>query len=542
MKFNKRSVITIAFCFLINSQITTAQTGLVSSSSIQVKTQTEIVSENSELPYSTPEAEGVSSAGILKFLDAVEKGKNEIHSFVIVRHGKIISNGWWSPYSKDLRHVMFSVSKSFTSTGIGLAINEKKLKLTDKVISFFPQSLPDTLSAYMKEMTVEHLLQMATGMKDDPLFTARNSKDWPKAFLAAPVDFKPGSVFKYNNMATFMLSAILQKATGEKLFDYIKPRLLEPLGITNVTWDETPEGYTFGAIGMRIQSEDMAKFGQMLLQKGKWNGKQIVPESWVKQATSFKINSSDPGNKTPKELNDWEQGYCYQFWRSRNNAYRADGLGGQFIIVLPEKDAVVVLTANSTNTQEEINLVWDHILPAMQEKALPEDKNALSNLKQRLSSLTVSKTSQSNFDRSSMWSKISGKKIELSKNESSINGLTISLKENEAQLQIDKDSEKLNLPAGKNQWKFTETNVSTLAPLPNAMFATPVNNQASPIKVASSYSYVDDSTIVWTSKFVEQSIGSEIWMMRFEEEGSEVKVQIEIKGMRPRILEGKLVK
>lgn len=339
---------------------------------------------SNSLPVSTPEAEGVSSKGILKFLDAVDKGKNELHSFVILRHGKIISEGWWSPYRKELKHVMFSASKSFTSMGVGLAIAENRLKLTDRVVTFFPNSLPDTLSTYMKEMTVQDLLKMSTGMNTDPLFTARGSSDWPKTFMSSPVENKPGTVFKYNNMATFMLSAIVQKASGEKLVDYLKPRLFDPLGIKNFTWDEAPGGYTFGAIGLRLQSEDMAKFGQMLLQKGKWNGKQIVPQSWVKEATSFQIISNAPENKTPKHLNDWEQGYGYQFWRSRNNTYRADGLGGQFIIVLPDKDAVVVLTSAATNTQEELNLVWDHLLPAIQDTPLPEDKKASAEVTKRI--------------------------------------------------------------------------------------------------------------------------------------------------------------
>ncbi|HSF46618.1 MAG TPA: serine hydrolase domain-containing protein, partial [Chitinophagaceae bacterium] len=223
--------------------------------------QSTIENVNNTLPISTPEAEGVSSAGIMKFLDAVDKGRNELHSFVILRHGKIISQGWWSPYGKDLKHVMFSVSKSFTSVGVGFAIAENKLKLTDRVVSFFPNSVPDTISTYMKEMTVQDLLKMSTGMNTDPLFNARTSSDWPKAFMLAPVENKPGSVFKYNNMATFMLSAIVQKATGEKLADYLKPRLFDPLGIKNYSWDEAPGGYTFGAIGLKLQSEDMAKFG-----------------------------------------------------------------------------------------------------------------------------------------------------------------------------------------------------------------------------------------------------------------------------------------
>lgn len=477
------------------------------------------------LPRSTPEAEGISSKGIIKFLDAVESGKNEIHSFVIVRHGKIVSEGWWNPYGKDLRHVMFSVSKSFTSTGVGIAIAEGKLKLTDKVVSFFPQSLPDTVSNYMKEMTVRDLLMMSAGMETDPIGKARNSKDWPNAFLSSKIEHKPGTVFKYNNMATFMLSAIVQKATGEKLFDYLKPRLLEPLGIRNVTWDETPEGYTFGAIGMRIQSEDMAKFGLLLLQKGKWNGKQLVPESWIAEATSFKIESNDPGNKNPKELNDWAQGYCYQFWRCRNNAYRADGLGGQFIIVMPEKDAVVVLTASASNTQEELNLVWDHLLPAMSDKALPEDPQSSKELAKRIAALSVSKR-PSSINLPPISSRLSGKRIELAKNELGIQALTILLKNSEAQIRIIRDNDTQEITSGLNTWKSGESKLNTLV-------APPRSTQVLPIKFASVYSWTDDKTLELTTKFVEESIGTESWLIHFEESGTALNAVIEIKGMRP---------
>jgi CubicO group peptidase (beta-lactamase class C family) len=490
------------------------------------------------LPISTPEAEGVSSAGIIKFLDAVDKGKNELHSFVILRHGKIISKGWWGPYRKDLKHVMYSVSKSFTSVGVGFAIAENKLKLTDKVVTFFPNSLPDTLSTYMKGMTVQDLLKMSTGMNTDPLFNARGSSDWPKAFISAPVENKPGSIFKYNNMASFMLSAIVQKATGEKLVDYLKPRLFDPLGINNFTWDEAPGGYTFGAIGLKLQSEDMAKFGQMLLQKGKWNGRQIVPQSWVEQATAVQIASNAPENKTPKELNDWEQGYGYQFWRGRNNTYRADGLGGQFIIQFPEKDAVVVLTSAATNTQEELDMVWDHLLPAMQDKPLPVDKKASAELAKKIAALSGPKTSSAG--PSALMKRISGKRIEVAQNEAGVKALNISFNNDEAQLEIERGNEKFNIKAGLGNWQFGQAGLNT--------FVGPARpRQGLPIQVASIYTWTNATTLELISRFVEESIRSEAWILHFEENGNEIKVHIETKifvefmGIQSRKLEGKIV-
>lgn len=490
------------------------------------------------LPISTPEAEGVTSAGIVKFLEAVEKGNNELHSFVIVRHGKIISKGYWSPYSKDLKHVMYSVSKSFTSIGVGLAAAENKLKLNDKVITFFPESLPDTLSTFMKQMTVQDLLMMSTGMNGDPIFNARGSNDWPKTFLSSTIENKPGSVFKYNNMASFMLSAIVQKATSEKLVDYLKPRLFDPLGIKNYIWDEAPGGYTLGAIGLKLTSEDMAKFGQMLLQKGKWNGKQIVPQSYVEEATSLMIASSAPENKTPKELNDWEQGYGYQFWRGTHNTYRADGLGGQFIIVFPDKDAVVVLTSAATNTQEELHMVWEHLLPAMHDKPLTEDKKATAELETKIAYLSAK--IKSSPGPTALLKKISGKRIELAKNETGIDALSLSFNASDVQMQIDRGTEKYNITAGQDNYVYSQTLLSSLG-------SPPKPNQTLPNQVATKYSWLNESTLELTSRFVEESIRSESWNFRFEEMGNEIKVHIEMKifvefmGIQARTLEGRIV-
>jgi CubicO group peptidase (beta-lactamase class C family) len=482
-----------------------------------LQSQTEI--DKQYLGNSTPEAEGVASEGIVQFLDAVEMGENELHSLVILRHGKIISEAWWSPYGKDLRHVMFSVSKSFTSIGVGIAISENKLKLTDKVYTFFPQSLPDTLSANMKEMTVQHLLTMSTGMNADPLYKARTAKNWPLLFLSSPVENKPGSVFIYNNMATFMLSAIVQKATGQKLVDYLKPRLFDPLNITNYKWDDTPEGYTLGAIGLKITSHDMAKFGQLMLQKGNWQGKQLVPSSWVEAATSFQIQGNAPENPTPKEFNDWEQGYGYQFWRGREKSFRADGLGGQFIVVLPEKDAVVVLTAAASNTQKELDLVWKYLVPAMQDKALPENKKAQANLKNRIDVLSGERLVER---PSKLAKKISGKHIEVSKNEAGISGLSIYIDgADNMSLKIFHGNEVSEMKADYGDWELSNTLLKSLV-------GSSTNNSAGPYKVASMYDWINDTSMNISFRFLEESIRQENLILRFEEVGDVINVNIEL--------------
>jgi CubicO group peptidase (beta-lactamase class C family) len=187
---------------------------------------------------------------------------------------------------------------------------------------------------------------------------------WVKTFLETPVVNEPGTKYQYNSMASFMLSAIVQKVTGEKVIDYLTPRLFEPLGIEGADWETNPEGINTGGWGLRLKTEDLAKFGQLYLQKGKWNGKEILPEKWVEEATSLKIYQNPNLSEAKRDSsNDSMQGYCYQFWRARHNSYMANGAYGQFILIMPEKDAMVVFTAESSDMWGELDMIWKYLYP-----------------------------------------------------------------------------------------------------------------------------------------------------------------------------------
>ena len=233
-----------------------------------------VIESTFSFPRSTPEAQGVSSQSITQLLSEIKKSEIQFHSLMILRHGNVIAEGWWAPYAPNYKHQLYSLSKSFTSTGIGLAVKEGLLSVEDKVISFFPNDLPDEISENLKKLSIKHLLTMSVGNKVEPLADMRNNKDasWVKTFLAAPIENEPGSVFLYNTAATYMLSAIIQKVTGEKLIDYLKPRLFEPLNIEDYDWLESPDGINTGGYGLRVKTEDIAKLGQLYLQKGEWNG------------------------------------------------------------------------------------------------------------------------------------------------------------------------------------------------------------------------------------------------------------------------------
>ena len=319
------------------------------------------------LPRSIPEAQGVASGGLLDFLNAVESQKLNLHSVMVVKHGHVVAEGWWQPYGPDLRHTLYSLSKSFTSSAVGFAVAEGKLTVEDKVVRFFPDDLPATVSPNLAAMRVKDLLTMNTGHAQDstPTLAQHPETTWVRSFLSLPVEHEPGTHFVYNSGATFMLSALVQKLTGQTVLDYLRPRLFAPLGIVGADWELNPQGIAVGGWGLRVRTEDIAKFGQLYLKKGVWQGKRILPESWVAEATAAQVPSQVGWGNRPKADNDWLQGYGYQFWRCRHDAYRGDGAFGQFCVVLPGEDAVVAITAESANLPGILDAVWAHVLPAL---------------------------------------------------------------------------------------------------------------------------------------------------------------------------------
>ncbi len=336
------------------------------------------------LPRSTPEAQGISSQVVFDFVEAADK-INTLHSFMVVRHGRVIAEGWWKPESADKLHVLNSVTKSFNSTAVGLAIAERKLNLDDPVLKFFPDDAPAEISENLKAMKVRDLLTMTCGHDLEP--KAIGGAPSVKQFLAVPVVHKPGTHFQYNSMGSYTLAAIVTKVTGQTSFDYLKPRLFEPLGIENSEWAASPEGVSMAGGGLKVYTEDIAKLGQLYLQKGKWNGKQLIPEKWVEQATSKQVSNDQESHS--KIGIDWQQGYGFQFWRCTHNAFRGDGAGGQLCVVIPEKDAVIAITADTGNLQGEMNAIWNHLFPAFQDKALPEDAAGQEKVKQAIAKLEV---------------------------------------------------------------------------------------------------------------------------------------------------------
>lgn len=322
--------------------------------------------------------------GAEAFLAAAAKAGMDVHSMMVLQHGKVIFEQWMSQGHPDSLHILNSLSKFFTATAVGLAINEGKLSLDDKLISFFPDQLPDTVSENLAAITIRDMLMMNSGHDPEPIAALSDTTivkhadqvDWAEFFLSHPVPYKPGTHFCYNTLGTYMLSAVVQKVTGEKVINFLYPRLFRPLGITGAVWQESPQGINTGGFGLYLKTEDIAKMGQLFLQKGMWNGEQIIPAAWVAEATSKQGPSynltGDPKEdaklKKEAQKSDWMQGYCYQMWQCRHNVFRADGANGQYLIFVPESDAVIAITSHIPEMQAPLDLVWKYMLPALKEK------------------------------------------------------------------------------------------------------------------------------------------------------------------------------
>jgi len=317
------------------------------------------------LPRSMPEAEGVSPAALLAFFRALDE-LDSVHSFMVMRHGRVIAEAWKKPYAPELPHMLFSLSKSFTSSAVGFACAEGKLSLDARLIDLFPDKLPERFDEKFERMRIRHLLAMDSGHDHCTMDDMAPAADWEKAFFATVPAYEPGTHFCYNSGATYMLASAVVRTTGMGLRDYLRPRLFEPLGIARHDWELSPAGIEVGGWGFYLTTEEIASFAQCLLDHGMRNGKRIIPPDYLDQAIS--VQSDNSSNDQP----DWKVGYGFQFWRCRHNAFRGDGAFGQYAIVMPEQDMAIAITSGLHNMQSVLDRVWEVLLPAAGKSAAPD--------------------------------------------------------------------------------------------------------------------------------------------------------------------------
>jgi CubicO group peptidase (beta-lactamase class C family) len=318
----------------------------------------------STLPEAPPSAQGVDARGVLDLLDALEAHPHvDPHSLVLVRHGHVVARGWWAPYTPDQPHLLYSLSKSFTATALGLAVADGVLSLDDRLLDVLPDLAGAATSERARSLTLRHLVGMGSGHLAETWDRAQAADpDEPlRGFLGIEPEREPGTVFAYNQPCTYAVAAAVQHARGQTLLDHLRARLLGPLGVTGTDrfgWQQHPAGRDLGFTGLHATTDAVAALGVLLLQRGRWGGEQLLPAEWVDEASRGHL-------PTPHEPEvDWRQGYGFQLWRQRHG-FRGDGAYGQFMLVLPEQDAVLAITSDTPDMQAVLDAVWTHLLPAL---------------------------------------------------------------------------------------------------------------------------------------------------------------------------------
>ncbi len=314
-----------------------------------------------DVPSSQPSDEGVDAGGIVDFIDGLERDPEiEPHALIVQRHGRRIVEAAWAPHRTDRARLVYSVSKTFTGTALALQVGEGRLSLDDLVSDHLPE-LFDGADERTRRMRIRHIASMASGHDREMYLdaVAADRDDPVRAFFTLSPDAEPGTVFAYNQPPVLALATILTRLAGEPMADYLRPRVLEPLGIDELRWSRLDNGTELGFSGVHTSVDAVARLGQLYLDDGCCDGRRLLPEGWVAQASTLQTD-----NRRPGEPIDWQQGYGFTMWLSRHG-YRGDGAYGQFMVVLPEADAVVAMYSCTEQMQTVLDLMWTHLLPAM---------------------------------------------------------------------------------------------------------------------------------------------------------------------------------
>jgi CubicO group peptidase (beta-lactamase class C family) len=334
------------------------------------------------LPRALPHERGVDPRGIVDFLSAVGSAGLELHSFMLYRQGAVVAEAFWRPYAAHRMHVQHSATKSWTAAAVGLLIDDGRLSLDDKVVSFFPELCPQDISANLAAMTVEDLLTMRTGhQRGISGGDWRNLEtSWVEAFLHEPVVVPPGKDFIYSSASSFMLSAIVTQVSGQTLHALLQQRVLDFLGMDKLEWDLAPGGFNSGGNGLSCTTEDSLKFGVLHLNCGQWQGRQLLSAQWIAEATRNQVEDVWMGDFDGKQYlprnkdsnaEAQREGYGYQWWMTLHGGYYASGVFGQYCMVLPDQDTVIAFTCGLRLGERRLKAaIWEHLFPALGRQAV----------------------------------------------------------------------------------------------------------------------------------------------------------------------------
>ena len=401
--------------------------------------------------YATPESQGVDSVTLDKWV--AELGKlRYIHGFVVRRHGFIIAEGSWKPFD-TLRecHMLYSHSKSFTSTAVGFLVDDGRLDLDECVVDILPEKAPpkERQSENLRKVRVRDLLTMNAGTSDDVnLMTPEG--DWIKAFFDGDFAIAPGTRFAYSTISTHVLAAIVEKRSNCDLMTFLKRRLFDKIGIRDAWTTYSPTGVAVGGSGMRMTTRDLSLFGQFYLQEGMWDGERLLSKEWIRLATS-RQSWSRGGIRLlhlVEQGGDWEQGYGFQFWRCRHDSYRADGALGQLTLVIPKADMVISINAGGGGFQTMLDMVWNILLPGVKETALFENARACAALRERCASLSISTV----FGGREGAERFYGKKIYFEENPRGFRSVHLGESDGKWQLSLQVRGPEKTFAVGKDCW------------------------------------------------------------------------------------------
>ncbi len=430
----------------------------------------------------TPESQGVPSEAVIGWFDSLmDVEATEIHGAMLLRHGKVIGEMHPKPFRAEYGHTLFSCSKVFTAAAIGIAVGENRVRVSDRVATFFPELLPDSISNRLAKLTIRDLLTMQSGF--EPTNEVRTKEtEWVKKSLGGKMVAQPGEKFAYDSMNTYLLSAIISRVTGEKMVDYLRPRLFEPMGIDEEIWEESPEGISCGGWGLHLKLESMAKMGQLLLNEGRWGGRQLLPAEWAKEMMTVHVE---------------KEGYGYQTWKCEHaGTMRGDGAHGQFIIVMPNEDMVAVIT-QCCNTLppgvEERRLLFEGLLPTLSATPLQEGKGVKKLAKREAAYELPTADGRATSKKQS---KKLGKEMSLEKNKMGWETITARMEGGDLCLEVTTArGERETMRCGNGEWK--ESEVGTHFP-PNSRGTTlgAFSNFNSPFTACGSYGWSGDGELM----------------------------------------------
>lgn len=360
-------------------------------------------------PRKTPESQGIVSDHLRYLIQELADSPNtDMHHFMVLRHGNVICEADFAPYRKGIWHITHSMCKSITGMAVGFLVEEGKLELSENIYKIFSDKGSTWVKMFRPEVTVENLLTMTSGVTFNESGIV-SGNDWLESYLNASVAEKPGTKFQYNSLNSYVLSAIITERTGMPMDEYLKPRLFEPLGITDYLWEKCPRGITKGGWGLFMHTEDMAKLGQLYLNKGKWNGKQIIPESWAEASVTKKVDSIEG-----------TYGYGYQLWmEERPGSFEYNGMLGQNVLIYPDVDMVIVTNAGNEELFQDnvmLNIIRKYFpVDWMPKETLPENPIAYAKLQELTERLAGKRLKNDQYYNSSLiigkggWKKNSSK-------------------------------------------------------------------------------------------------------------------------------------